>query len=121
MDDEYYGPGSEEYERDMREEWQQESAEWEEAYSQYNLDKQAEQDMSEGQSALQEDVSGSSKENCYADYSGGRTPRMACDYDTGISLSGQSIQESAIIGGIFLLIVMGTIILVVIKNKRNRN
>ncbi len=113
MNDEYYGPGSEEYDRDMYEEFQEQYRESQDWAEQEEFERQQEEDAYMGQGALDE----AAREDCYADYSGGRKPHMTCDYYTGDPTSSKSPQESSIIGSIFILVIIGTIILILVKRK----
>lgn len=93
-----------EYERD-REEWEAERREL---------------DMYEDR-ALQETLEDAARENCYADYSGGKKPTMRCDYNAGSNSTNVSgSQESAAVGGVIALIIIAVVAYMVFRPKKGR-
>ena len=74
--------------------------------------------MYEDERALQETLEDAAREDCYADYSGGKGPHMECDYHTGSSSTKSSSQESAIIGGVVVCIIIAIIVAIVLRKKK---
>ena len=119
MYDDYYGPGSEEYDRDMYEEFQRDYQESKQEYEQYKWEKEQEQQMYEDERALQDTLDDAAREDCHADYSSGKKPTMDCDYHTGSSST--NTQDSAIIGGIVFAVIIAAIIgYFIFKSKKNK-
>ena len=81
-------------------------------------EEQQREQMYEDERALQETLEDAAREDCYADYSGGKGPHMECDYHTGSSSSKSSSQESAIIGGVVVCIIIAIIVAIVLGKKK---
>lgn len=116
MYDDYYGPGSEEYDRDMYEEFQRDYQESQQEYEQYKWEREQEQQMYEEQDALEETLRDADRENCYADYSGGKKPEMNCEYSTGTSSSKISSQSNTI-AGVSIIIIVAIIAFFIYKSS----
>lgn len=71
-DDDYYRPGSEEYDRDMYEEFQRDYQESQQEYEQYKWEQEQREQMYDDERTLQETLKDAAREDCHADYSGGK-------------------------------------------------
>ena len=105
MYDDYYGPGTEEYDRDMYEEFQRDYQESKQEYEQYKWEQKQKEQIYEDERALQDTLDDAARESCHADYSSGKKPHTECDYDSGVSAKRFSTQDSVIIGGVIVIII----------------
>lgn len=119
MYDDYYGPGSEEYDQDMYEEFQQEYQEFKQEYEQEKWEQKQKEQMYEDERDLQESIRDTAQENCYADYSGGKKPSLECDY-SNFSTTSPSPQETAMIGGVVIVAIIAIAIFMSIKHKKDK-
>lgn len=121
MYDDYYGPGSEEYDRDMREEWEQEKSEWEQEYQQYKQEQELRDQMYDDEDALQETLRDAAREDCYADYSGGKSPTMRCDYHSESSGStAYNLDAATFFGMVFIFSIVGFFIYLLVKPSKKK-
>lgn len=108
------------YDREDYEDYLQNSAESQREYEKYKYTQEQEQSMYEEERILQDDLNDAAKEDCHADYSGGKKPTMDCDYSTGSPTKSLSPQESAIFGVGFAIIIIGLVAFFIIKSNKTK-
>lgn len=121
MYEDYYGPGSEEYDRDMYEEHQREYAEWQQEYEQYKWEEEQKQQIYDSEKALQDTLDDAARENCYADYSSGKKPEMNCEYSTESSSSAHPNQENIATCIFLIIIAIAIVAYFVYRLSKNKN
>ncbi len=84
-------------------------------YQQYQYEKQ---ERYYEESIYQEVLEEAAREDCYADYSGGKGPHTSCTYHTEPASSGASSSQGNLMAGICLLALLGLIVFIILKARK---